>query len=484
MKHNNFYKGIMIMLIFSMLGCKKDLLESTPYAQSTSATFWRNSDDAIAASNALYSRLGNEDFFAHPEQIWDITSDDQYRAGDHSDDQLIEDFTYNGSSRGWEDEVWPNRYEQVSRANALIINVPGIEMDNTLKNRILGEAYFMRGLMYWQCYKIYGQVPIITEENVIANNYNVPKATVDEMKLRIESDFMQAAELLFPVNDATNYGRPSKGSAWGYLSKFYLYNDEFENSIEYGNKVISSPNYQLADNFGDNFDPSIVVNSETLFNIQYKAGWMGSENPFSIHYQPRSWGGWSFNEPIDDLVNEFEPNDPRLKISIAQVGDILDFGEDDGPRVVTADLSSTGNIFLKHWKLNSGGTQDANVDIPMLRTADIYLVVAEAKIRSSQNGDNEINAVRARAGLDPIAGADIQDLIHERRVELAGECERHLDLIRWDKAGIINLVSHYAIDRGQWKPARSFQRPKNYYFPLPQRQIDLSNGVLVQNPNY
>ena len=167
MKHNNFYKGIMIMLVISMMGCKKDLLESTPYAQSTSANFWRNSDDAVAASNALYTLLGAEDFFGHTEQTWDVTSDDQWRAGDHADEQAVEDFTYDGSSRGWEDAVWPNKYEVVSRANAIIINVPGIEMDNTLKNRILGEAYFMRALMYWQSYKIYGQVPIITEENVI-----------------------------------------------------------------------------------------------------------------------------------------------------------------------------------------------------------------------------------------------------------------------------------------------------------------------------
>ena len=101
-----------------------------------------------------------------------------------------------------------------------------------------------------------------------------------------------------------------------------------------------------------------------------------------------------------------------------------------------------------------------------------------------QSGDAEINAVRERAGVDPISGADINDLIHERRVELAGENERHADLIRWDKANIVDIVALYAQDRGQWKRPRTFTRPRNYYFPIPQRQIDLSNGVLVQNPNY
>jgi hypothetical protein len=112
------------------------------------------------------------------------------------------------------------------------------------------------------------------------------------------------------------------------------------------------------------------------------------------------------------------------------------------------------------------------------------LLVAEAKIRSNQSGDTEINAVRARAGLAAKSNCKMTDLIHERRVELAGEIQRHIDLMRWDKAGIIDLVAHYAKDRGQFKPARTFQRPKHYFFAIPQSQIDLSNGVLSQNSGY
>ena len=119
-----------------------------------------------------------------------------------------------------------------------------------------------------------------------------------------------------------------------------------------------------------------------------------------------------------------------------------------------------------------------------MRSGDVYLLVAEAKIQSGQSGDDEINAVRARAGLDPIVGATMEDLMHERRVELAGENDRHQDLMRWAKAGVIDIVAHYAVDRGPYKPGRTFVRPKHYYFPLPQREIDLSNGILVQNENY
>ena len=482
MKNINLYKGLFILLTISVVGCKKDLLESTPYGQSTSSTFWRNATDATSASNALYSLLGDENGFPHTEQTWDICSDDQWRAGDHGEDQAIEEFTFDASNSqlGYS---WSLKYEVISRANAIIINVPKITMDKALQDRILGEAYFMRGLMYWQFYKIYGQVPLITDVNVIANNYNVPKGTIEEVQNRIETDLKKAGDLLLSTNDAANIGRATKGAAWGYLSKLYLYKEDFAKAIEYGNKVISGP-YKLANNFGDNFEPETDNNPEMLFNIQRTQGWT-EDNYCSWYYAPRPWDGWGFQEPTDDLVSEFEPNDARLGYSIARVGDVFEGGPGGTTRVYTAGLNNTGHFFKKYakWRADGSGINQ-DLDVPLLRSADIYLVVAEAKIRSAQSGDVEINAVRSRAGLPPVSGATMTALIHERRVELAGENDRHSDLMRWDKKQIIDIVALYKKDRGQWKRPRTFSRPKHYYFPIPQRQIDLSNGVLKQNPNY
>jgi len=481
MKRTIIYNGLGLLLICGAASCKKGLLDTPPYGQSTSADFWRNADDAIAGANAMYSLLGDEYTFAHTEQTWDICSDDQWRAGDHPEDQAIEEFTYDPSNIQLNDS-WGGKYEIISRCNAVLINVPNINMDGTLKNRILGEAHFLRGLVYWQFYKIYGEVPLILEQNVIENRYNVPKASLAEMEAQIESDFLQAADLLLETNSPDNFGRPTKGSAWGYLAKFYMYKENFPKVIEFGSKVINGP-YNLVANYGDNFNPNTQQNSEILFAIQSKEGW--TENIASIYYGPRPWGGWGFQEPIQDLVDEFEPGDERRKYSIAGVGDIVDPGEGNGGvQPVPAGLTNTGYFFLKHVAWRPDGGLNNDLDIVMLRAADVYLLVAEAKIRSGQNGDAELNAVRTRAGLDPISNATMTDVIHERRVELAGENERHLDLIRWDKANLIDIKAHYAIDRGPWKPGRTFNRPKNYVFPLPQRQIDLSNGVLVQNPLY
>ena len=477
----NIAASILILYLMLLLGsCNNDLLESTPYAQSTSANFWRNGDDAVAAANAMYEPLLWEDFYGHAEHTFDICSDDQWRAGDHAEDQAIEDFTFDADNPQLA-YSWKPKYEIISRANAVLIHVPDIDMDQALKDRTLGEAYFMRGLMYWRFVVLYGGVPLILEQDVIDNNYNKPRATMEETYAQIESDWLEAASMLPAIDDEENLGRPTKGTVWGFLTKLYVYQEKWPDAINTGTQVVNGP-YQLAGNFEDNFQIATENNSEMLFAVQCLDGWASSTQ--NIYTTPRPWGGWDFNEPIQDLADEFEEGDPRFDYTVFKVGDTVDLGGDQGPTVYTPDLSQTGYHFKKYasWRSSGGLSDDQN--IPILRSADVYLLVAEAKIRSGQNGDAELNAVRERAGLPPVTNATMQDLIHERRVELAGENERHEDLIRWDKANIVDIVALYKQDRGPLKPPRNFHRPKNYVFAIPQREIDLSNGVLEQNPDY
>lgn len=477
-------KNLFILFILAVLvvGCSEDFLDSTPYAQSTSASFWRNADDAIAAANAMYDPLNDGDFYGHGEQTFEICGDDFWRAGDHGEDQAIEEFTFDPDNAQLR-SAYTRKYEIINRANAILINVPDIDMDPALKDRILGEAYFMRGFATWRLHVIYGEVPVITEQDVIDNNFNKPKASVDDMRAAIEADWQQAAGLLPASYTGADIGRPTSGTANGFLAKLYLYMEDFDRVIEHGERVINGP-YPLAADFGDNFQIATENNPEMLFAVQAEDGW--TTCAYRIYTTPRPWGGWDFHEPIQDLVDEFEEGDPRLDYSIMKPGDTIDLGGDLGPTEYTADLSSTGYHFRKFATYRPTGGLNGSQNVPVLRASDVYLMVAEAKIRRDGNGagDEEINAVRARVGMPPVNGAGMTELIHERRVELSGENQRHQDLMRWDKAGIIDIVQHYQIDRGAFKPPRAFQRPKHYYFAIPQREIDLSNGVLEQNPNY
>ncbi len=474
--------GSLLIIAFVFVQCD-DLLETTSYGQVSSQQFWRNGDDVVAAVNAIYEPLLQENYYGHFERTWDIQSDDMWRAGDHAEDQAIEYFTYDASNPKLID-TWKWRYEMISRANAVIINAPKVTMDASIKNRSLGEAYFLRGFSYWRHYLVHGEVPIFLEEDVLGGNLNKPKATLAELQAQIESDFTEAAELL-PVSyqaDPNNLGRVTQGTAYGFLAKFYVYTEQFPKAIEAGQHVTQNANYALASSFEDNFKIETENNTESLFSMQYTTNWTTDNTP-QIYTTPRPWGGWDFREPIQDLVDEFEPTDPRLGYTVLKVGDMVDLGGDAGIQEYTADLSTSGFHFRKFasW-VNGGLNSDQNA--PILRSADVYLLVSEAKIRSGQNGDVELNAVRERNDLDPIVGATMDDIIHERRVELAGENERHQDLMRWDKAGIIDIADLYAQDIDPLKPGRTFVKPKHYYFPIPQREIDLSNGILKQNINY
>jgi hypothetical protein len=161
-------------------------------------------------------------------------------------------------------------------------------------------------------------------------------------------------------------------------------------------------------------------------------------------------------------------------------------------------MSTTGYYIRKYTAYMPNGDGNLNFDLkqPLLRTAEVYLIVAEAKIRTNGAGagDAEINAVRRRAGLAAITGAGMPQLIHEKRVELGGENVRWQDLLRWDKDKIINLDTIVGKPKKASPlppyngnvivPARTFKRPKDYFMPIPQKIIDESKGIIKQNPNY
>jgi hypothetical protein len=360
-------------------------------------------------------------------------------------------------------------------------------------------------------------VPLILEANVLDGQYNIAKSSVDSVRAQIESDLLKAADLLPESYAAADKGRVSKGAAWGLLTKLYMAWEKLDQAIVYGQKVISNSNYALAQNYSDNFTlGSQESNTEILFAVWNKNNFNNS--PVNIYFTSRAWGGWGFHHPTENFVSQFETADTlRKRTTVLSVGDSIPnqtimieitapdayqmfagkVGQSTG-RMLPSVSPTTGYNIRKYTAFNPDGSGNLDGDLkqPLLRTADIYLLVAEAKIRlnGAGAGDTEIKAVRERAKLTAISGATIKDLIHERRVELGGENTRFQDLLRWDKKGIINLDTivgkpKYASPLPPFNgavalPARTFTRPKNYYWPIPQVVIDESKGVIKQNQYY
>ncbi len=506
------------LLIFSGASClKKSVLDVTPVGQYTPANYWRNESDVIAGINGIYNVLTQEEGVGHNLYAFDDASDDISVDGDHSDFWEIERFSTNSATYQLH-PTWGWAYEQIARANNALIYVPKVPvMNETIRQRSMGEAYFLRAHGFWTLNLIFGDVPMILEDNVLTGNYNVAKSTGEDVRKQIESDLLKAADLLPETYGAEDKGRVSKGAAWGLLAKLYLFWEKLDKAQEYGTKVITNANYALAPDYTDNFTLGKQENnSELLFAVWNKNNYNNS--PINIYFTNRAWNGWGFHHPTENFAQEFEPADiVRKQATLLSVGDSIPHqttmieitdkdayqmfagktGQSTG-RMLPSQSSTTGYCVRKYTAFNpdNSGNLDGDLKQPLLRTADIYLVVAEAKIRTSGvgAGDAEINAVRTRAGLQPVTGATIKQLIHERRVELGAENVRHFDLMRWDKAQLINLDTIYSKPKTASLlqpyngavviPGRTFKRPRDYYMPVPQIIIDQSKGVITQNPNY
>jgi len=520
---NSIRYKILSLLCFSLVfiaSCIKQPLKQTPTGSYTTGTYWRNQSDVIAGVLGIYNILYTEDWVGHALYTYDDQSDDIYVAGDHPDFQAVGNLNADPTLQVIY-YTWPFAYEQIGRANNAILYIPKVPvMDQAIRDRSMGEAYFLRAHAYFILSQLYGDVPLITESNVQTGSYNVPKSTAAQIQAQVESDLLKAVSLLPETYDAADKGRVSKGAAEGLLAKLYLFEDNFANAIKYGTAVTTDANYALSPNYTDNFTPGTqqVNSTELLFAVWNEnseiAGSM--QSPMALYFSPRPWNGWGFHHPTENFVDQFENGDVRKQASVLAVGDTIPYQTNlvtisptDAVQMFTGragqstgrmlpSMSTTGYYIKKYTAFMPSGDGNFNFDLkqPLLRSAEVYLIVAEAKIRQSGAGagDAEINAVRQRAGLSTVTGAGMQQLMHEKRVELGGENVRWQDLLRWDKDKIIDIdtvvgkpktASPLAPYNGSVIiPARTFQRPKNYYVPIPQEIIDESKGVITQNPNY
>lgn len=485
---------MLVAVVLLSASCKKNLDLDQKGVYNTD-NYFRNETDAVNAVSGIYSLLEQEDYISHAETTFDVASDDYWRSGDHSEDEAIENLTYDASNAQVR-YSWTYKYETVNRSTNAIVNIPKItDISADIKTRSMGEAYFFRAFGYWRLMLIYGDVPIITDEDFASNNFNKPKSTIEEVRKQIESDLLKAVEMLPEAYGATDRGRVSRGTALGLLTKLYMYWEKLPEAITTGEQLINNSNYALAATYQENFTRANANSTEVLFSVQGLQNVV--QNDYTIYYIPRAWGGYGFSQPLQGLADEFEANDSRKDATLLTIGDKVYIGDGGTDQTFTSDLSSTGFTFRKYAVFYPRGSAEGNgVDhnyaVPLMRSSDIYLLVAEAKIRTqgAGAGDALINQVRRRASasLPLVSNAGMKELIHERRVELAGEGERHQDLMRWDKVGLVDIAAIYnlAVSKAPVDQAKTvtFIRPKHYYYPIPQVEIDKAGGVLVQNPNF
>lgn len=493
MKTTTIYTILIGLSAIFISGCE-DFLDKNLQENLTQESFPTTEGDALLATNAVYSTTRNWLFNSGGYPILDIMSDDSHK-GSNPNDQIsnlgpYDNFSFTTSADGL-DRWWATLYEGIKRANVVIEKVPAIEMDNDLKNRYVAEARFLRGLFYFDLVRAWGEVPKVTSS---APPLKLEKAGTDEIYELILSDFIFAKDIL-PLKSQYNkedMGRATKGAAEAYLAKAYLFQNDFINAEKYALNVISSMEYGLESNFSDANGLAGENGMESIFEVGALSlqGDPGNQyaNTQGVRGNPNR--GWGFNRPSIDLRDSFEPGDPRMDQTIIFLGDTLDgieiLGDGTTPDEIRNESDEIIEIESYNQKVWIPGTTTVTQwghNRRLMRYADVLLIAAEA-LNENEKPDQaliylELVRDRARAGNDSVLPeitetdkSALRDIIiEERRHELALEQHRFWDLVRTGKAETVLGPLGYVSGRHQ-------------YFPIPQSEIDISQGSLTQNINW
>lgn len=491
-------KFIYIFLFFSLFSCKKDFLEKSPIIGVTEENFYRTEEDAIAAINAAYATLQFQLSPAgHFRWFWgDIMSDDATKggSGDNDVNELLqlENFTGRSNNLLLESE-WSANYEGIYRANVVLAKVPPINMNERLKARILAEAKFIRAWNYYNLVTMFGGVP--KADRVLApSEYNIPRADAQEIWNLIESDLDEAIPGLWVRSEyaAGDLGRITKGAAQALLVKTCLWRKNWSKAKTTAESIISSNEYILTPAYEDIFTEAGENNKESVFEIQYMNASGGNwgknnanEGSFTNVFQRArgQFAGYGFNIPTQDFVEEFFAEgfeDPRLKSTVFREGEAM------GDRgIFTKDATGGQPHAYYPKKYFNNKAEDAPFGDPnpnggsndrVIRYADVLLMHAEAAFQTGDENAarNSLNMVRKRVNIPDIndSGSRLLDAIYrERRIELGLEAHRFFDLVRTGRASsVLSTIG--------------FKTGINELFPIPESQIQATNGVLTQNPGY
>lgn len=482
-----------VILLVTYTGCE-DFLSVNPQGELTQEAFPITQEDALQATNATYSILRDWHFHSGGFPILDFMSDDAHK-GSNPNDAVntlgpYEVFKHSPTQDGL-DRWWNTLYQGIRRANIVLEKIPPIEMEPQLKNRFLGEVSFLRALYYFDLVRAFGGVPMVTE---VDTPLEVPRSSAEEIFAIIEQDLKFAIDNL-PLKSEygpNDLGRATSSAAEALLARVYLFRQDFTNAEIYAMRVIASGEYDLEANFIDANSQVGEHGVESVFEIGAvaTAGAGGNQyaNTQGVRGTPNR--GWGFNRPSISLREAFGRFDPRRSGTIIELGDVIDdiliIGDATTPDVTrdeNENIIEIESYNRKVWIPGSSTNTQFGHNRRLIRYADVLLMAAEALNENNKQQEALIylNRVRERArhGDDTIL-PDITELeknslrdiiINERRLELALEGHRFWDLVRTGKAETV------------LGPA-GFIPGKHELLPIPQSEIDLSQGTLTQNENW
>lgn len=496
MKQYKFLKwpGLLAgVIILAGTGCKKSFIDTRTEGVAEAATqFWNTPEDAAKAVSSLYGTLRAWPQVAFASiSIESLGSDDTEKGSSPGDASFLNDFdnftagpaTTNSSNQIY--DFWKGQYLEINYCNKVLDSVPQISMDNGLKERYFAEAKFIRAYCYFRLVRAFGDVPLRLHGPANASEFNIPRTPKEQVYDAIEQDLTDAASVLPAGYSAADIGHVTKGAALSLHAKVAMYRGHWDDVLSLTNQVMGM-GYVLFPDYEAQFRVANENNSESIFEIQcaYVAGNCDISNSQYSQIQGvrgSNGGGWGFNVPTQGLADSYETGDPRKDATIIFRGETTPEG--DAIPASGDNPMYNQKSYVPFTAYPGSCAEGAEQNIRVIRYAEVLLMNAEAANERNDPAQAlaSLNAVRERARggnssiLPDITTTDQtqlrQAIWDERRHELAMENDRYFDVIRQGRAQ-------------QLFGPKGWTAGKNEVWPIPQTEINLSSGVLVQNPGY
>lgn len=527
------FKVIFIYLLtFVFLSCQEDLLNTIPTDRLSSELFWRTEQDAIYASNGIYSILGD---------YWRYFSMDAYTDIGHwvlqwRAESEVEKHTYDASNNVIANE-WSYYYTIIHASNSFLENVELIEkIDEGLRSRLKSEAKTLRAFAYLNLVMLYGDVPLVTTSLSVDEAKSVERTSINFIWDFISEELTSAAADLPIVQE--EQGRVTKGVALGLKARAMLYAERFNEAKSAAKSVMDLDVHQINDSYSELFDYDGEDSSEIMFARQYAQN-IASHSVFSFFtanslYTQRcqvvpckplvdSYLMKSTGLPIEnsnsgfDQQNPYVDRDPRLYHTVYTNGDELSNGSilnslpgsgtGDDITISAENVTPTGWYFKKYISESDySDPGNCGVNLIYLRYAEILLIYAEASVELGGSEINQsvldaLNELRNRSDVKmPIITTlqqnELREIVRrERMVELAMEGHRLYDIRRWRigekviSGTVKGMTYENPNNPGTYSTAelagyiKEFRTNRDYLWPIPFRELAL-NEKLTQNPGY
>lgn len=476
------HKIIAILIAVGMLSSCKKFLELSPEYQISTETFYTKKEDFENALVGAYSNLRGlytSGTSLYPTEL--ATDNAEISWSSPTTDEMQFDQNAITPANLQVRNIWNICLYTVAQCNNILSRIDAVDFDAPSKDRMKGEAKFLRAYSYFYLLRLFGNVPLTDKEfkspeEILAADLTLqPAAKVYEI---IISDLASAETLLLPAVNADKT-RASRSTVKALLGKVYLTQHDYAKAAPKLKEVIDANQYSLVSSYRTLFTNGNNNLAESIFEVEYVSG-KSLGNNFSALFTPaitsmaifpNNLQGSGRIVPTLDLLRAYEAGDARRGFSV-----------NDSVLLISGQ-KSYARYGLKFVDFRAVDLADGTVTYTVLRYADVLLMYAEAlnELNSTASSLGYINMIRARAGLAALSSLDQAAtrlaLERERRVEFLYEGQRWFDLVRTGRARAV-LNAHYASQNLNFSVEEY-----ELILPIPQNEIDLNPSV-KQNPNY